>query len=128
MAIKIFMHERLIKNRTQEQINQLKADFIQYKRDGIQPSNFGRDEPYDRPASVKLAELRHIHLNYDTGWPLRIARWQRTSNIALVYCEGWHSKENFLLITLLDKAHEQARKTTFMAELAEVAERFRSKY
>ena len=128
MAIKVFMHERLVKNRTPEQINELKADFLKYKRDAIQPGSFGRDEPYDRPSSAKAADLRHIHLNYGTGWPLRIARWQRTSNVALVYCEGWHSKDNFLMITLLDNAHEQARIITLMSELAEVAERFRAKY
>ena len=128
MGIRIFTAKRLELNRTVAQIAELTKHFREYKENGVQPSLFGRDESYDRPASAKYAELQHIHLNYDTGWPLKIVKWRRTSDEALVYCAGWHSRDNYLLIAFLDNAHKQAQKVTFMSELAEEAEKFRSRF
>lgn len=128
MVIRVFTSSILRKEQTETEIEALVADFKKYKATGELPSTFGLDVPYHRPSAVKFAELKHIHLNFNGGWPLRMIQRNRTSNVALVYCPGWHSKNNFLLIALLQNAHEQAAKMTFMLELCEDAEKFRAKY
>lgn len=128
MAIRVFTSALLRASQTEAELRTLVNDFKAYKQHGTLPATFGVDVPYHRPSSVTFAELRHIHMNLEHGWPLRIVQQRRTSNVALVYCPGWHSKENFLLIAMLANAHEQANKITFMLELCDHAEKFREKY
>ncbi len=128
MDIRVFTSPILRKQQTEDELRALVVDFKLYKSSGVLPNSFGLDVPYHRPSAVQFAELKHIHMNLGAGWPLRIVQQKRTSNVALVYCPGWHSKDNYLLIALLANAHEQARKITFMLELCEDAEKFRAKY
>lgn len=128
MDIRIFTSPILRQQQTEAELKALVSDFKKYKSGGVLPDSFGLDVPYHRPAAAQFAELKHIHMKLGSGWPLRMVQQKRTSNIALVYCPGWHSKNNYLLIALLANAHEQARKTTFMLELCEDAEKFRAKY
>ncbi|MEN9867918.1 MAG: hypothetical protein RL748_3508 [Pseudomonadota bacterium] len=141
MAIKIFTHKAL---RIAEQergkigeLNQLVSEFAEYKRTGDPGQIFGRDELYHRPAAALAAELKHVHLRDETSHPgwLRVVQFRRTSDSCLVYCQGEHSKENFLIMAVLRfdpvskiGAHQRANKTTFMLELAEIAEGFRRIY
>jgi len=103
----------------------LVTQFTRYKNTGMAPSHFGRDAPYSWPDAVQKADMHHLHLGQ---WSLRVLQYRRTSNTHVVYCRGFKSKGNYLLIAVIDYAHERADKTTFMLELAEIAERFREKF
>lgn len=141
MAIKIFTHKLLRmaeeeKGRLDE-LDALVREFKEYKQTGSLPKIFGRDALYERPPSIVDAELRHVHLLDETvkkPW-LRILQYTRTSDSCLVYCQGTHSSDNYLLIALLRYnpltkigVHARTRKTTFLLELAEIAEGFRKVY
>jgi mRNA interferase YafO len=138
MDIRIFTHKAL---RIAEQergrlgeLEQLVREFGEYKRTGQPGQIFGRDEPYDRPSSVLAAEVKHVHLRDEKSHPnwLRIVQFRRTSDSCLVYCQGEHSKDNYLIMAVLRYnpvsglgAHDRTKKTTFMLELADIAEGFR---
>lgn len=141
MAIRVFTHKALRiaeqdRGRSDE-LKQMVAEFSEYKRTGNPGKLFGRDEPYNRPAAAVTAELMHTHLRDETsrpGW-LRVAQFYRTSDSCIVYCQGEHSKDNFLIIAVLRfdpttkiGAHERAKKITFMLQLAEIADGFRKIY
>lgn len=132
MAIKVFTSKLLRKNLSAESVSEICADFKEYKLTGIAPKKFGRDAPYDRPPSAKEAELWHMHLQEANGsnnrWYLRVIQHDRVSDTCLVYCQGEKSKDNYLLITILTNVHIRQNKTTFMMELAEIAEGFKKLY
>ncbi len=128
MAIKIYTSRMIREDHPEERIISLVTEFRNYKEKGILPDTFGRDYPYHRPSAAVNADLRHIHLNPMANWNLRVIQHKRSSDTCLVYCSGWHSGDNYLLIAILSNAHERAQKITFMMELAEIAEGFRKKY
>lgn len=141
MAIKVFTH-KVLRLAEQErgrlgELNQLVREFAQYKNTGQPGQIFGRDEAYERPSAALAASVRHVHLHDETAKPnwLRVVQFRRTSDSCLVYCQGEHSKDHYLIMALLRfdpvskiGAHDRAKKITFMLELAEIAEGFRKIY
>ena len=115
------------------ELRDLSSDFRTYKETGILPSTFGRDALYDHinnSSIVKSEELRHLHLRgQDDPWPIYALQYQRTSDVHMVYCQGFHQKNHFLLMSILaPNAHEQARQRGLMYKLGSMAENFRNKY
>lgn len=100
--------------------------FINYKSGLTLPSIIGRDVSYNRPQSALTAGLHHIHLKEPgSNWLPFMKQDQRTSDTHLIYCQHYYVKDAFLLIAVLaPNAHEQGRRTSIMARLAEVAENF----
>ncbi|WP_444995154.1 type II toxin-antitoxin system YafO family toxin [Aliikangiella sp. IMCC44359] len=134
MGVRIFTHERLKITTQPEELQVLIDDFRNYKVSGSTNGIFGSDVPYDRPSSVKFAELMHVHVRDKNSNPrlwdnIHVAQSRRVSNSALVYVSGSIDKDTYLLIAFFYlNAHEMARKMTFMCELAEIAERFRERF
>ncbi|MET1257560.1 type II toxin-antitoxin system YafO family toxin [Aliikangiella maris] len=134
MGVRIFTHEKLKRTMKDDELQVLINEFREYKTSGITNGFFGRDELYDRPSSVKFAELMHVHTKDKTIKPhiwnnIRIAQSRKTSNSALVYVSGANNKDTYLLITFFRlNAHQSANKTTLMCELADIAERFRERF
>ncbi len=117
---------------TSEELTQLSKDFAQYKNNGIPADYFGRDALYNHINSSPLvlsSELRHIHIltpaNASTD---KRRRFNKTSDDHLVYCNGYYSKQAYLLISLLSPdAHAQSRNNNVMYALAQMADKFREK-
>ncbi|MBI3897494.1 MAG: type II toxin-antitoxin system YafO family toxin [Gammaproteobacteria bacterium] len=131
MAIKVFTSQKFRELLTDDEARRLVDEFREYKETGVASKSFGRDAPYHWPSSVVAADLRHLHLYEKASepyWHLAVVQYRRVSDCHLVYCCGSHPS-NYLMITMLrEKAHEQAKKVTFMAALAEIAEKFKTKY
>lgn len=134
MAVRVFTTKRFAEDCQAVAVDSkviVKA-FREYKTTGVLPNIFGRDEAYRRPAAAVFAELMHVHFSPDGKWRLRsekLRQFDRTSDAALVYCTGWQSRDSYLLIAFLGRnAHERMQRTTFVTELTEIAEGFRSKY
>ncbi|WP_231971499.1 type II toxin-antitoxin system YafO family toxin [Thiohalobacter thiocyanaticus] len=114
-------------------MNQLVADFKQYKETGIPASYFGRDIPYDHPhtlPSVRSEQIMHLHLAEETRqWTKQQPQYNRTSDHHLVYCQGFFDLNCFLLMAILrPDAHHQARDNTIMRNLATMAAKFRAEF
>lgn len=90
------------------------------------PRVFGADRIYTRPNEVALAEIWHIHLKGDTGpkWRARLDR-PSTSDISLVYAQGRVKKNEYLLVAILEPAHEQQNDYELMREIARRVEKWR---
>lgn len=140
MAIRVFTTARLGNDLTAAQIKEIASEFRQLKEKKAKPAMFGRDATFNRPSSVVFAGVKHVHVhpNFLTGqpingfsnllrtWNLKATQMQQTSDTWLIYCQGSHNPDNYLLIAFWkDKAHDMAKSTTRMAILAEEAERFR---
>ncbi len=55
--------------------------------------------------------------------------YNRTSDTALIYTEGFIHKNYFLLLGFIENAHETYKsKPMYLLDLAEIAERFREKF
>lgn len=131
MGIRVFTSSRFrnADYSAEVDLKKLQNDFKTYKETGNPSAIFGRDAPYHRPQTVVSAEVQHLHVNLKGNWNLRIVQRRRVSDAALIYCQGWHSKDNYLLLALLeDQAHRSADDTLYLLALAEIAEDFRSKY
>jgi mRNA interferase YafO len=131
MDIRLFLSEGMRNTTSKELLKKIIDDFKQYKNGGKQPSNFGRDEAYDFPFTVKEAELQHIHLkdSKSTKWHLKKILFHKTSDTALIYCQGSTWKNCYLLISILENAHSTYQvKPMYLSELAEQAESFREKF
>ncbi|MFT4926854.1 MAG: mRNA interferase YafO, partial [Phenylobacterium sp.] len=87
-----------------------------------QTYKFGKDVSYNRPQSAIYAELRHVHL-------VPISRRGNTSDRCLVYTSGFTDNNAFLLLAILEpNAHELSRSMLRMANLADIAEKFRNRF
>ena len=94
---------------------------------------FGRDELYDHPHTpplVRAEDVAHIHLEDPlTPWPPGRDPHRNTSDIHLVYCQGFRDANCYLLMAVLQPdAHAQARQFRIMAKLGVMAEEFRRRY
>lgn len=131
MTVKVFLCAEFRKSLDDVRITQLVELFKQYKTSGIPPASWGRDEPYDLVASIKATGLAHIHLKDSTSkhWHLNTMQFNKKSNTALVYCQGYYDKNKYLLIAFFENAHEIARENLlYMMKLGDTAEDFRNKY
>lgn len=132
MEVRVFTHPVFRRACSSEKLAELGKLFVKYKTGLHQPEDFGRDELYDRPSSVKDAGLRHIHLKDETSnkWHLQYMRIiDKVSNTALVYCTGYRNKNHFLLLDVLLDAHSYyTGGQQHILYLAELANEFREKY
>ncbi len=131
MEIKVFLSSHFEASCPKDKLDALVKDFKHYKKTGIRPSDFGRDASYDRPFSVKEAELMHIHIKDQSSknWHLRTLQFDMKSDTTLIYCSGFIDKNKYLLLGFLGNAHETYNSNPhYLPSLAEIAERFRSRF
>ena len=134
MSIRIFRSALIRQQLSQQELDDLAADFLSYKSDGVLPDTFGRDAPYDDDRTyplVKEEQVAHIHLaDADTPFPKFLRQFKRTSDQAhLVYCQGAMEPDAYLLIIILKpEAHKMARNNNHMHKIGLMAEAFRMKH
>lgn len=126
MAVRVFTSSILRDSMPEKELESLVSEFKKYKTTGQAPLMFGRDASYNRPDSVLKADMHHIHLQGKEKWSLKVVQFRRLSNLHLLYCRGFMNPNNYLLMAVIDRAHERARDINFMLDMAELAERFRS--
>ncbi|WP_430623914.1 type II toxin-antitoxin system YafO family toxin [Marinimicrobium locisalis] len=131
MGVKVFLHSAI---RSHSEAEFLRAAFRTYKETDDGQGIFGRDGDYVRPKQCREEELRHVHLRPQDRfllrkWLKRKNPYHQTSDKHLVYCSGFHHRDTYLLIAVLEpKAHDDARNIDLMAKLAEIASEFRLEY
>ncbi|WP_018691525.1 type II toxin-antitoxin system YafO family toxin [Algicola sagamiensis] len=130
--LKVFWHHYLTDALPREQVKILSDKFKMFINTGELVEDFGKDSEYTYPPSVKMSGLRHIHLRDSTSSKdfnrIKILRY-RTSNTALVYCAGYSNPNHYLLIAVIDGAHERCREQhTLLLEYASVADKFQNKH
>ncbi|CAM4272865.1 toxin YafO [Klebsiella variicola] len=134
MSIRIFKSALIRQQLSQQELDDLAADFLSYKKDGVLPDTFGRDAPYDDDRTyplVKEEQVAHIHLaDADAPFPKFLRQFKRTSDQAhLVYCQGAMDPDAYLLIIILKpEAHKMARNNNHMHKIGMMAEAFRMKH
>ncbi|MDV2081067.1 type II toxin-antitoxin system YafO family toxin [Marinobacter xestospongiae] len=128
MEVKVFTSSLIRETMPEGELSNLVKEFREYKRTGLAPLTFGRDASYNRPDSVKKADMHHIHLKGSEKWSINIVQFRRLSNLHLIYCRGFMNTSAYLLIAVIDRAHERARDLNFMLDMAEIAEKFRSRF
>ena len=131
MDVKVFLSSHFKDSCSEEKISVLVERFREYKKTGIAHPSFGRDTTYDFPSTVKQAGMSHIHVKDATSkkWNLKRIAYDRTSNTALIYCEGFTHRNYYLLLGFIESAHETYKeKPQYLLDLAEIAEQFRSKF
>lgn len=131
MDVRVFIHPYFRQTCSDELVANLYTRFKAYKSGAVPGASLGRDASYNRPESVRQAGLWHIHVKDETSmdWHLKRVQFDKKSDTALIYCEGFYNKNYFLLLSLLKNAHETCRQDRFyLVKLAELAEKFRDKY
>jgi mRNA interferase YafO len=132
MGVKLFTSKLLKEQLSESELTNLVAKFRAYKDLSDHGTFFGRDADYNRPASVREAGLWHVHLADAESGPfkLRIAKFNRKSNTALVYCHGFYSNNHILLISVLQNAHDlyDQHPHSWHTALVKIADGFRCKY
>ena len=131
--MEIFKGSLLKQQLSEAELSALESDFRHYKATGELPDTFGRDELFDHPYTPQLLrqeEVRHIHLQHPSqNWQLNTVQFNRTSDIHLIYCQGYFHPDHYLLIAILKpNAHELERNSNVMRKLGIAAESFRQKY
>ena len=121
MSVKVLHHQSLEAIFSQQALDlkALKADFSQYKDTGLPATNFGRDAEYNHPNGLPIVreeKVSHLHLeDPDAPWNAGIAQFNKTSDVHLVYCQGFYDENSYLLMALLSPdAHQQARNNNIM--------------
>lgn len=131
MGVRVFLHSVI---RNHPEAENLREAFRTYKQFDDDLGIFGRDGDYQRPKQCREEELNHVHLRpSDTylrrRWLKTSNRYHRTSDKHLVYCPGFHHRDTYLLIAVLEpKAHQDARNIDLMLKLTEIARKFRLEY
>lgn len=135
MTVKLFCHRKLEDITQQHGLNltALKEDFRRYKELDIPATNFGRDAEYNHPNGpvlIREEKVAHIHLESpDSPWGSQIVQFNKTSDIHLVYCQGFYDSNYYLLMALLSPdAHAQALNNNIMRNLGLMAKTFREQY
>lgn len=135
--VRLFQSTLIVNTIGKDAADDLLADFRLYKEQGILPSTFGRDAPYDFSHNRKYLELQHIHIKRDgQEFPLRLVQFQRKSGYVLVYCPGFSDPNAYLLITVIKHWNHKApnevedtdRDPVLMEKLEKIAEGFREKF
>lgn len=128
---KVFTSELIEQQLSEKDLENLVNKFEKFKNLGDRQNYFGKDEDFNRPQSVVSAGLRHVHLNEKPRrpWNMKIVPIEdSTSDIHLVYCQGFFHSDHYLLISFLLDAHERYRNTLFMLNLVDIADEFRNRY
>lgn len=128
--MRVFAGKIIRSQLTMTELEDLKADFKQYKVTGILPNTFGRDALYEHPSSLPIIlseKVSHLHLaSLEHAWLPHIRQYARTSDTHLVYCQGSQNPDDYLLIAILvPNAHDDARNNNTMYKLGCNAEKFR---
>ena len=128
--VRVFSYQPFKDSVSPELYQQLKDKFIKYKKTGITPEDFGRDVPFDFPAKLRDSGLIHIHIKDKSSkkWKLKKFSYNKTSNTALIYAVNYFNPNVFLLIGLLDNAHQVYEENLlYLLELSDIADRFVNK-
>ena len=128
MEVKVFTSSLLRDTMPESELGNLTSEFKKYKSTGHAPLIFGRDASYNRPDKVLKADMNHVHLKGDEKWSIKVVQFRRLSNLHLIYCRGFSDINKYLLIAVIDKAHERGRDISFMLDMASIAEKFRSQF
>jgi mRNA interferase YafO len=131
MDVKVFVSSELRNSIEKDKLALLVARFKEYKRTGVPHETFGRDTTYDFPAKIKQAGMSHIHIKDKTskGWHLKKISFHKTSDTALIYCEGFFNKKCFLILGFIENAHTiYQTKPLYLLELSDIADRFRERF
>jgi len=129
--VKVYVSSEFKESIEKEKLDLLVSRFKEYKKTGIPHETFGRDTTYDFPDKVKQTGMYHIHIKDKTSkkWNLKRISFDKTSNTALVYCEGYLNSNCFLLLGLLENAHATySRNPLYLLELSDIADRFREHF
>ena len=126
MGVTVFTTQRLQARLPSADLGSIAKKFKLYKESRDPRTDFGRDADFKDPQSAISAKLMHVHLN-DGRFNMKVVQFGRTSDTFLIYCQGHVSPNNYLLIDLITNAHVRCRKITFISELADIAEKFRTK-
>lgn len=106
----------------------VKESFLEYKttNNNIQDGwVFGRDVPYHRPNAVLQAEMQHVHLLTVDSNNEDKQQYNNTSDYHLAYCFN-DDQSIYCLLDML--THEDAESMDIMLNLAELAERFKTRF
>ncbi|WP_215396791.1 type II toxin-antitoxin system YafO family toxin [Rheinheimera oceanensis] len=125
--VKVFAYKPFKDSIPAEIYQALKNKFIHYKSTGETPTDFGRDTTFDFPAQLKSSGLRHIHIKDNTSkrWNLKKFAFDKTSNTALIYCSNYFNPNCYLLIGLLENAHQvYENNVLYLLEMSDIADRF----
>ncbi len=128
---RVFTRSHFVESCDPEQLILLKEMFVKYKKTGVVDPSFGRDVPFEFPSSIANSGLKHIHIKDKTSqnWHLKKIQFHKTSDTALIYCEGFYDKSCFLLLGFIENAHETYRlNRDYLRNLAKIADKFRDKY
>lgn len=95
--VKVFVSSEFKESLDKENLDLVVSRFKEYKITGVPHETFGRDTTYDFPDKVKKAGMYHIHVKDNTSkkWPLKRISFDKTSNTALIYCEGFFNRNYF---------------------------------
>ncbi len=125
--VRVFSYQPFKDSISTELYNKLKEKFVHYKTTGVQPNDFGRDTTFDFPAQLKSSGLRHIHIKDKTSkrWNLQKFAFDKTSNTALIYSSNYFNPNIYLLIGLLENAHQvYENNLLYLLELSDIADKF----
>jgi mRNA interferase YafO len=131
MDVKVFLSSHFKESCSAEQADLLVSRFKEYKQTGVPHSTFGQDTTYDFPFQVKQSGMYHIHIKdaKSRNWHLKKVAFDKKSDTALIYCEGFNYKNHYLLLGFLENAHETCRtKPLYLLGLSDIADRFRDKF
>jgi mRNA interferase YafO len=132
MGVRIFTSDFIRQQLSEPELQTLTAQFREYKDTGEYGETFGPDYPYVKPPTVVSAGLAHVHVPNPGGKPfnLRMAKFRRGSDTALVYCHGFFKEDHIYLIGILYQAHGayRLRPNSWYVPFVTMAEHFRSKF
>lgn len=126
-------------------VESLRNDFLAYKSSmhetiPVLPRHFGRDAPFEYPASAANSELFHLHLNdialgfsesssVVAGWKDDTPQYYRTSDCFLIYTIGEQDRETYILLAIVNPhAHEQIRSNDLIGTLVAMAEAAKAQF
>ncbi|WP_020405156.1 type II toxin-antitoxin system YafO family toxin [Hahella ganghwensis] len=134
MAIEVFLSPNLqLARKANPKITEIRDAFKLYNETGNAGLIFGRYGEMLRPPEAMFEELNHIHILQGSPSYLRRLQvrnqYERKSDSFLVFCPGFHSKDNVLMIDILwEDAHKRTEDMWLMDEYIKVAKRFRARY
>lgn len=125
--VKVFAYKPFKDSISMELYEAIKDKFVSYKTTGEPPSDFGRDTTFDFPAQLKSSGLRHVHIRDKTSirWNLKKFAFDKTSNTALICRANYFNANYYLLVGLLENAHQVYEDNLlYLLEMSDIADRF----
>ncbi|WP_104403490.1 type II toxin-antitoxin system YafO family toxin [Vibrio penaeicida] len=125
--VRIFAYKAFKDSLSPDVYESIKNKFKIYKSTGEAPSNFGRDTTFDFPEQLRQSGLKHIHIKDRTSkrWNLKKYAFDKTSNTALIYCSNYFHPNCYLLIGLIENAHQVYKDDLlYLLEMSDIADKF----